>query len=178
MTYLHTKNDNKKSILIYFSTLIPLIIYGIYKNGYLLYLNHYISFLNIFKIVYLVLISLLISILIEYLFTKNISFNYSHLDLVIIALFCPYNISILLYSIIILIYRIIDEVFLNKYNINKIALMHLLLALIMFLLGKYSYLNIAEANNIYLLNLGDIILGRGVGGIGTSSIILGIWMIV
>ena len=48
MTYIHEKNDNKRSVFIYLISLIPLIMYGIYKNGILLYQNHYINLINVF----------------------------------------------------------------------------------------------------------------------------------
>ena len=48
------------------SLLIPLIIYAIYKNGYLIYQKELISIISIFKPLYLVLISIFIKFIISH----------------------------------------------------------------------------------------------------------------
>lgn len=174
MTYLHDSKDNKKTLLIYFLCLIPLVIYGIYKNGYLLYINKYISFISIFKPLILIFIAVILTLLVDFLFDKKIEINYNLLNSIIISLFCPCNINYLVFIIVLFIYLLINKLFLKNISFNKICLVHLILVFIMFLLNKYSYLNLGEVNNIYLYNISDIILGRGIGAISTTSIILGL----
>ena len=58
--YVHSKNDLKKNVIYFLYSLIPLYLYGIYKNGYLLYQRNLIGFLGMFKLVILLGIGLLI----------------------------------------------------------------------------------------------------------------------
>ena len=57
--YINSKITIDKYVLRYIYGLIPLIIYGIYKNGILLYNLNLINFLEIFKILYLLIIILI-----------------------------------------------------------------------------------------------------------------------
>ena len=94
----HNKESIKKIVIRYLVCLIPLIIYGIYKNGFLLYTRDLIFFLSIFKIIYLLIISLIVYIVIDkLLFKKREFWSMDLLFLLIIPLFIPPNINILLY---------------------------------------------------------------------------------
>ena len=46
--YIHYKNGKKELINLYFIAIIPLILYGIYKNGILLYINDLINIKEVF----------------------------------------------------------------------------------------------------------------------------------
>ena len=60
--YLHFHKNLKSILVCYFCSLIPLVIYGIYKNGFLLYQKDYISILGLFRPLYFVLIPFLFNI--------------------------------------------------------------------------------------------------------------------
>ena len=64
--YIFSKDNNREYLL--FIAIIPLYLYGIYKNGYLLYANKYINLFGIFKVVLYPLISALIGYLFGYIF--------------------------------------------------------------------------------------------------------------
>ena len=64
--YLKSKNSEKKSILKLIYLLIPFLVYGLYKNGILLYKNNYGNLISLFRLPLLITISLLIS----YFFSK------------------------------------------------------------------------------------------------------------
>ncbi|MDE6284422.1 MAG: RnfABCDGE type electron transport complex subunit D [Bacilli bacterium] len=172
--FIHVKNDNKKTVFKYLLILIPFFIYGAYKNGYLLYLRNDISFLGIFKPLLLAGLSTIINGLVQLFFYKKIHLNYSYLYVLITAMFVMPNINIFVYSFMLLAGLIIIEVLGKGLNFNKMAFLHLLIIMAMALMGKYSYGNIAEAQNIYAYSLIDYIAGRNTGGIAATNIILGI----
>ena len=69
--FLHNKNNLKKIIISYILALIPLYLYGFYKNGIILYNKDYISLFGMFKIFYLLIINVLL-----YFITNKILKNY------------------------------------------------------------------------------------------------------
>ena len=172
--FIHTKNDNKKTLIIYLCCLIPLVLYGIYKNGILLYNKAYINFLEIFKPLYLILIGVVINRGLEFLLNKNKKFDFTDLNVVILALFMMPSVNLLLYTIILAISLLIVKIVSKRFSFNSISLIVLVMSLGMLVLGKYSYSNLAESNNLYAYNLMDLIWGRNVGGIASSSILIGV----
>ena len=159
--YFHEKLDLKKYIIRYIICLIPLYLYGFYKNGIVLYNKDYISFLSMFKIFYLLILSLISYFLTNKILKKKINFDLVFLSLFIIPLFMPYHINIILYFLIIFI----SLLFRKYYNV----------ALIILILSLFSnFLNPAEEANIYAFSTWDLLWGRNIGGIGSTSIILGI----
>ena len=56
--YIHSQNNLKKIVFQYILCIIPLVFYGIYKNGFLLWNRDLMTFLAIFKLIYLLLISI------------------------------------------------------------------------------------------------------------------------
>lgn len=76
--------DSKSLVIRDLCLLLPLVIYGIYKNGYLIYTRELTSFFSIFKPLYLILISIIIKIIIDYLKYKHIKIDY---DCVIVNIF-------------------------------------------------------------------------------------------
>lgn len=165
--FIHDKNNLEKQIIKFILCLIPLYLYGFYKNGILLFQKDFISFFSMFKIFYLLLINILIYTIIHLILKKKIHFNYHFLSIFIIPLFMPYNINYIIYFIIITImYFIIIKK--PKISINYVDLT----IMIIYLINKDSFLNPAEINKIYSFNYFDILWGRGVGSIGTSSIII------
>jgi len=121
------KKSNSKLIIENICLLIPLIIYGIYKNGYLVYQKGLINFINIFKPLYLVLISVFIKLIIDLIKYKKIKIDYNLIYVIIIGMIMPYNINILLYSILFTILYILS-LLLDKYlKLNKICYIYLII---------------------------------------------------
>ena len=172
--FIHSKNSLKKNVINYIILLIPLYIYGIYKNGIILYTKDLINIFSIFKLLYLLIIGIVGYILKNIIFKKKVHLDYEFLSLFIIPLFMPYNINYFIYIIGLFISLILTELISKKININNIALAKLIIILLMIIFANYSYLNPGEANNIYALNNFDLLWGRNIGGIGSTSIILGI----
>lgn len=151
--------------------LIPLILYSLYKNGYLLYQKELICFVSIFKIIFLILISVVIKIVIDYIKHKKIILDYNLLYVILIALCMPYNINILIYTVLFFILYILS-IYLDKYiKINKVCLISLIIILINGIIFDFSYLNPLEKNYSFNFTVIDLLMGRSVGSIGTTSAI-------
>ena len=177
--FFHNKVNIKNIVISYLLCLIPLILYGIYKNGILLYTRDLISFLSIFKIIYLLIISLLIYILVDILiFKKKEIWTLDLLFLMIIPLFMPQNINLFVYGISLFISFLISNVLERKIKFNKMAFCKLFIILVLVVINNYTYLNPAENLNIYSLNYWDLLWGRNIGGIASTNIILGIIILI
>lgn len=176
--YINSKITIDKYILRYIYGLIPLIIYGIYKNGILLYNLNLINFLEIFKILYLLIISLIIYTIYCLIFKKKIKLNLEVLNILIITLFVPPSVNILIYTITLFIGLIINHYLSKvlKYNNTTFMLLFILLFLIIF--KNYNYLNLAEATKSYSFSFLDLLFGRNTAGIASSSIIIGLLLII
>lgn len=172
--FLHSKDNLKNNILKYLIFLIPLYCYGIYKNGILLYNKGLIGFAGIFKLVYLTLIGLLVYGVVAIIFKKKIKFNFDLLNVFIVPLFMPFSINYLYYAGIFLLGLLIVN-FMEKYfKINNAALFILTIVGISFLTSSLNYLNPAEELKMYSFNTFDLLIGRSVSALGTSSIIIGV----
>lgn len=174
--FFHSKDNLKKSVISYILCLLPLYLYGIYKNGILLYNKNAIGFIGIFKLIYLLLIGILVYAIVNIIFKKKLKIDLEFLSLFIIPLFMMPNVSFLIYGIGMFIGLIIINV-VQKYlriNINKIAFIKLLIVLLMLLFSVYSYENNLESMNIYAFNIFDLMWGRNIGGLGSTSIILSV----
>ena len=151
--------------------LIPLIIYGIFKNGYLIYEKGYINFYQIFKPLYLVLIGIIIKLLIDLIRYHKIKIDYNLVYVILIGMIMPYNINLSIYSISLLILYMIT-LFLEKYfKFNKVCLIYLIIILINFMFNKLTFENTLESKFTYSFSFFDLLIGRCIGSISTTSIL-------
>ena len=166
-------SDNKKNNIIkmYLYLLIPFIIYGIYKNGYLLYEDNLISIIDVFKPLYLVLISIFITLLIDLMIKRKISLSFNLLNMIMYSLIVSPRINYLLFIVLVILFNIIYRIFKEKISVNYVCLFFLITYFINILL-KVNFLNSAEILYNYNLSILDILLGRNIGGICSTSIIL------
>ena len=176
--FLHTKENISIIVKKYLLCLLPLIIYGIYKNGYLLYSRNLISFPEIFKIVYLLLISFCVYLIINKLIFKKSFWSLDLVFILVIPLFMPSNINIVIHTLGLFISYLLVSILGKKLKFNKMAFCKLFIILLLVLFSNYTYLNSGEALNIYSLNLWDNLWGRNIGGIATSNIILGLIILI
>ena len=176
--FLHTKENISIIVKKYLLCLLPLIIYGIYKNGYLLYSRNLISFPEIFKIVYLLLISFCVYLIINKLIFKKSFWSLDLVFILVIPLFMPSNINIVIYTLGLFMSYLLASILEKKLKFNKMAFCKLFIILLLVLFSNYTYLNSGEALNIYSLNLWDNLWGRNIGGIATSNIILGLIILI
>ncbi len=90
----------------------------------------------------------------------------------------PYSINLLLYSISLFILLFIDYYLSKILKYNNISFIILGIILLLVIFNSYNYLNPIELTNNYLYTFLDLLFGRNPGGIATSSIIIGIILII
>ena len=176
--YIHSKNTIDKYVLKYIYGLIPLVLYGIYKNGIILYNANLINFFSIFKVLYLIVISLIIYVIFSIITKRKLKLNLELLSILIIPLFMPYSINLLLYSISLFILLFIDYYLSKILKYNNISFIILGIILVLVIFNSYNYLNPIEQTNNYSYSFLDLLFGRNPGGIAASSIIIGIILII
>ena len=174
-----TKNSIQIITLNYIGALIPLFLYGIYKNGIILYQKNYFSILDILLLIFIPISGFLIGLLVEYLFTKdeitNILKN-SFLPLygLLAGFIINPNINILLFLIIVFIglsfVKILSKE--KKLVANPVAIIKTIFIIVLVILGKNLYQNNYEYDVSMALSLTDVIFGKGISGLFTSNIFL------
>ena len=168
--YIHYKNGKKELINLYFIAIIPLILYGIYKNGILLYINDLINIKEVFIPIYFYFISIIIGLFVSLIYKDNKKENI--LLCLIVSLTISINTNMIIYPLVLFISLFISKYISNKtkLKINTISFMHILL-LLSLLINSYSYMNISEKLAKFNYGMFDIFLGHGIGGVGSTSFI-------
>ena len=178
------KSDNsiKKISLNCILSLIPLIIFGFYKNGITLYIKDYVGILGMFKPLLFIIIGAILGIVVNIIYDKYILKNnnelidsiFSSFHLIygiLIACISSINTNIFLFSIVTFIILFISKFFKDN-KVNVVALTSLIIFFIMNIFGKFSFLNIYESSNNFNMNAIDYLFGKGSGGIFTTNILL------
>lgn len=167
----HRLNKKNNFIKLYLISLIPVVGYSLYKNGFLLYQRGLIDFFIIFKPLIYIIIPIIICLIIDYFKYKKINLKLDHFRWIFVSLFIPINTNILIYSLLLLIFILVEKKFISKINLNFSLLFKIILILILILLKEYNYLNLMEQNFDYAYNVLDFIFGHTSGGIASSSLI-------
>ncbi len=180
-SYLKSKINNKIIKSIYFISLIPIILYATYKNGYIPYSKHLCSFSYFIKPLILSLLSYVFAILWEYIYYNLIKKDkdylikmknsYTSLYSILFSLIVPINVNYFIYILINFILLVMLTCF-KKIRINYIVLCRILLVGILVILGKYSYNNVFENNVLTSYTTFDIFFGHAITSIGASSTFL------
>ncbi len=168
---LHYPKDYRTLINSYYLALIPLLIFGFYKNGLLLYFNNLIKFKMLLIPLYFYIISILIGFIIAKFFKEETKPNI--LISLIITSTISLNTNIYMYPIILFTGLFIVKYLTLRFNfkINTASTVRII-ALLGLLLNSYSYLNIAEKLNKFNYNLADIFIGHGPGGLANTSLLI------
>ena len=178
------KSDNSVSKISqkYILSLIPLILFGFYKNGIKLYLKHYITFTEMLKPIIIPLIGFIIGCLVNIIYEYKIKSKKNNIKDTIFSSFhsiygliigciTSINMNIILFITTTFIILLLSK-FIKKIRINYIALTSLIIFFIMNIFGKFSFLNIYESSNVFNMNAIDYLFGKGSGGISTTNIFL------
>ena len=175
MSLIKSKNNSFRIILTYYICIFILSFYSIYKDGYLLYSKDLIKFMGIFKPLLLVIITIIVTYLIDYLFNGKkykfvelIKIDYNPIFNSLILLMLPINIKIIYYLIILIIFNILINIFKIK-KINIYIIYKFIFILLLILLNNYTYQNVYETNIDTSLSYLDMFFGRSIGGIGTIN---------
>ena len=166
--FIFIKNNN--DTIIYYLSFIPLIIYGLYKNGYLLTTNNYTSFLNAYKIILYPIGCFLIGLLFSLIFKKRRAQVLSYAILMGVA--APYNFNIFIYFAIVFFFMFVVSFVPNKYKINEVSMLITILIGINYFSKQFNIFNPLEISNTHSFSLVDLFFGRGPSYLFTSSIFL------
>ncbi len=172
MNYIHDAKTKTKMIFEYLLCLCPLLGYGLYKNGFLVYQKGLISFGLIFKPLYLVLITLGIYELIYLVTKRKLGFDYDVISYVLVSLAVSPNINILYFAIIMLVSILLFRLLFKKVYLNHIAIIYLIFYLIVYFMHELNFASILEQTTNYSFDYFDLLMGRQIGGIASTSIII------
>lgn len=179
---IKSNNSIKRISYIYLLSLLPLILFGFYKNGIKLYLKDYVNILGMLKPLIFIIMGFCIGVLVNILYERLIKKNKDKLSDIIFSSFHPIygiliasiisiNTNLILFSLVTFIVLFISK-FIKNNKINYVCLVSLIIFFIMNIFGKFSFLNIYESSNNFNLNAIDYMFGRGSGGIFTTNILL------
>ncbi len=172
------KSLNTRLYLSFLISLIPLIIYGFYKNGIKLFYMDIIGPIEMFRPIFVLVVAILGAstggFIRERKYLKKERANIvrrcrgSLFEAVVLSSILPLNVNLfLVFAITFLV-----SLTLEKVHINKICLMFFIIY------AGNHFLNVNEFRNPYELTTAlnydglDIFLGRGIGGIFSSSALL------
>ncbi len=165
--YFHSKYDEQKYLRNLYYMLFVFLLFGIYKNGITLYYNHLISLVDLFKPLYLGIISLVVSVIFSLIFKEKI-LSYRLISNLLISLIVMPNISYLIFGIVVLVLNIIYCFI--KFNIP--AFFMVIVSIIGMIMHNYSYLNIYESSHTLKYGFFDYLFGKGMGGISNTFLLL------
>jgi len=159
----------------YIIALLPLIIYGFYKNGIIVYQRNFINLWEFLTIILIPIASFFIAFLIDFLFprfNKKFSRNFFlPLYALILCATLPPSINFLMFiislTIILIIIKLLELIKTIKFN--QITLARILFFGLI-IITRITYLNLFEQNVPQALEFIDIFFGRAHGGLFTTSI--------
>ncbi len=164
------KRNIKELVIINIILLIPLILYGLFKNGYLLYTKNLVSIGEYFKPLYLTLISIGIKVIFDLIINHKILINYNLLYMILISMIMPYNINLIVYAITLSITYFLSTILESKIKFNKVCFIYLVIILVNSLFQGLTFLSPLESKYSFSFSFIDLLLGRNIGGISSTSI--------
>ena len=185
--YLRSKKSIFNISIMRILMLIPMILYGIYKNGIFLYANKYTTnILDLFRPLTFILggalVGAMVNLLFEYAFNKNAEkptlkealFSSFHIEYgIILGCLTSINTNMLVFFLTLLIIFILSKFLKNRVNTICICFI-IIYAIQSLVLHDFNYMNIYETNKLFEYNILDYIIGKNVGGIAATHILLNI----
>ncbi|MDE6292590.1 MAG: RnfABCDGE type electron transport complex subunit D, partial [Bacilli bacterium] len=161
--------------------ILPLIVYGVYKNGIYLYRNHLTSTMGMLKPLIIILGGAIIAGIINYLYERFLKKNNSNfLDMIFSSFHIEYaillgcimsiNVNLGIYFAVLILVLIASKFVDNK--INTVCLAFIIIYGISTLLGQFIYTNAYETSKVFSYELIDYLIGRTPGGLASTHIIL------
>ena len=173
MPYIKSNNNLDNLISKYFLSLFLLIIYGLYKTFTTLYHFNKLSLKYVISPFLLLIISIGIGYLTEIIYQKFITkekskqkIKISILNCLIISMLMPFKINLFIYTISLFISLLIIKLLKLDKKVNSVALILVLLIIILQIFKLNDY---ALVNNNLKLSMFDLFIGRGVGGVFSTS---------
>jgi len=173
--------DKEESYLYHIGlALLPLIIYGFYKNGLLPFLNQDISLFQMFRPLCFPLIGFGIGAITDYLIwwrndQETIWTNYPIYGL-LISMTMPIQTNLCLFAIFLFLLFAILRKFSNQLErFSPLLVTQVILSILFVFLAHVPFLNKSEMNNPFVYSMVDIFFGRSIGGVSTTSIF---WLLI
>lgn len=167
--YLRAKNDSKSFIKLLLLLMVPFALYGFYKNGILLYKKDLINLFSLFKVPFLVCISIITTYILKKLFKEDF-ISYRLLLNIFISIITPAKTNIIVFIVLLVLLNI-----LYKFKKLNIPLIYMILYIITsYLFKNLSYQNIYEESVVHNYTLTNYLFGCGSGGISNTLTIYSI----
>ena len=167
--YLRAKNDSKSFIKLLLLLMVPFALYGFYKNGILLYKKDLINLFSLFKVPFLVCISIITTYIFKKLFKEGF-ISYRLLLNIFISIITPAKTNIIVFIVLLVLLNI-----LYKFKKLNIPLIYMILYIITsYLFKNLSYQNIYEESVVHNYTLTNYLFGCGSGGISNTLTIYSI----
>lgn len=160
----------------YFFIIFILLVFGLYKNGFLLISYGYGNYKILVNLIVNIILGLGLGLLYDKLLKQN-NFINTAIFLLLLLIIMPISVSPLIYTILVVIYLSIDY-FTRKFSFNIIALVKVISFILLNFLNRYNYLNLLEQSGQFNYNFMDTLVGYNVSAIYTSSFILVIAAII
>lgn len=171
----------KNIIISYIVSLMPLLLYGLYKNFIVVYNRGLIKINDIFSEIIIILSTILIAVVSDYLYCKikrtkfkeyiTKSFSIVFAMLLFLSLPPMFNKTIYFGALIILL-TIIKIIPYNILTINTISLIKIAIISTIFIKNDLNYANIYEQTKNISYTLYNSFFGKTIGGFGTTNIFL------
>ena len=166
--FYHSRNNEKIYMKLLYTFTFLFLIFGFYKNGISLYKEGYIGILDLFKPVFLYLISIVFSFAFSKLF--KVYKNYRFLVNIIMALIVPQNINYFVYIGTLVVINLLFKLI----KLNPIGMGMGMIGFYSFLRKQFYFLNVKELSVTSNYNFFDILIGKGVGGLSNTFLLLSI----
>lgn len=178
--YVRSNRSIKSISLTRMLLLIPMILYGIYKNGIFLYKSDLVNTYDMLKPIIIILGSALIgalaNVIYEYLFKRSkdniIDVLFSSFSIeygVLVACIMSINVNIYIYFGVLFVVLLLTKFTNNR--INSMCIAFLIIYIISYYMSGFEYANIYEANKSFALEFMDYLIGRAPGGIAATHIL-------
>ena len=168
--YMHFEQKKDKIEYTLLAILILMYGYGVYKNG-LSYV--FIGKMNLLSALEYFLCPL-ISILSQMIFSRKMKLTIKDgMESLLLSIMIPPRFPIWCFTILVALYYFGKKIGTKKMLcISNLLLFKILTSFIATIILKIDYQNIVEVNNAYLYSPADLLFGRGVGNLGSTSILL------
>lgn len=160
-------NKTYEGILL--GVLIPVVIFGWYKFGYLDYSKNLVSLVSSFKVGWLLLINIIITYFIQFIVKDK--YPYYYYEIVLLTLLLPIRIPYFIDILVVLIYNILRK-HLNNYHFNSVAIFKLIITLILMVMGKNNYLSLYQEQVASIYKTSDLVWGASIGSIGSTNLVV------
>ncbi len=160
-------NKTYEGILL--GVLIPVVIFGWYKFGYLDYSKNLVSLVRSFKVGWLLLINVIITCFIQFIVKDK--YPYYYYEIVLLTLLLPIRIPYFIDILVVLIYNILRK-HLNNYHFNSVAIFKLIITLILMVMGKNNYLSLYQEQVASIYKTSDLVWGASIGSIGSTNLVV------